>query len=115
MRVLSEGTLDAPETFCCDSAKVQLTNSCHDNHTTGTKQCPDQVITYSSKFREHYISPVGCPTYSIRFCPFCGTELPTSLRDEWFSELEALGISHPLFEVVPEPFKTSQWWKELKL
>ncbi|HEY1189121.1 MAG TPA: hypothetical protein VGE74_15815 [Gemmata sp.] len=45
----------------------------------------------------------------IRFCPWCGTRLPASLRDEWFAELERHGID-PSAGEVPAAFRSSAWW-----
>lgn len=47
----------------------------------------------------------------ISYCPICGEELPTSLREEWFAELEQLGID-PLNDPIPEPYKDGSWWRQ---
>ena len=44
----------------------------------------------------------------IRFCPWCGKALPTSLRDQWFAELQKLGIDP---EDAPEKYKTDAWYQ----
>jgi hypothetical protein len=59
---------------------------------------PDKVIVYYAKTREY-----GLPVYDgksiweadlsymvITFCPWCGNELPVSLRDRLFEEGELL-------------------------
>jgi hypothetical protein len=46
-------------------------------------------ITFSSKFREYALQLFDESGYTnvydvIAYCPWCGIELPRSLRDEWF-------------------------------
>jgi hypothetical protein len=74
----------------------------------------DKVVYYSSKFNEYGI-PIGDDVsyISIEFCPWCGSELPESLRERWFYELELLGYEEPLsVNNYPEKYKSSKWWKE---
>jgi hypothetical protein len=84
--------------FCCDELKGNL--------STGTlKTIP--------KFREIGV-PVndgGSAIVKINYCPWCGTKLPRSLRDDWFVALEELDLD-PYSENIPEKFKTSTWWDE---
>jgi hypothetical protein len=77
-----EEALDDPGDYCCESMKYQMTGTCRgaDIHTTGTEQCPKQVVTFNEKLLEYSISPVGLYSYQIQFCPWCGHELPKSLR-----------------------------------
>jgi hypothetical protein len=116
-RVLTfDDGLDAPEEFCCASIQYQMTGTCRgaDIHTTNTEQCPKQVITYSSRFREYHISPVNLYTYLISFCPFCGKEFPSSLRSKWFDDLKALGHDDPLTDdSIPEEYHSDAWWKNV--
>ena len=73
----------------------------------------DEVIRYSAALRE-YTLPVrdgGTSGIVIRFCPWCGHELPESLREEWFSALEALGVD-PWVDEVPREFRSAEWWEE---
>jgi hypothetical protein len=46
-----------------------------------------------------------------RFCPWCGTKLPDSLRDRWFDRLDELGLE-PEDEAVPKEMMSDQWWRE---
>lgn len=73
--------------------------------------CPDCLVNYRPKFREYglIIHDGGSSIIRIRFCPWCGSALPASLRDRWFKELEALGID-PGEQAVPEQYQTSEWW-----
>ena len=79
---------------------------------TGTDQCPDQMICYNAKLREYSLNPVGHISYTIRFCPSCGHKFPESLRDEWYSEIEKLGLEvWADRDKIPEKFKSDAWWK----
>jgi len=44
--------------------------------------CPDHTVYYSTEFKEYgIIVHDGGSTYSvIRYCPWCGSNLPTSSR-----------------------------------
>jgi hypothetical protein len=111
---VGEGSLDDPGEYCCDSNKHQLSGTCRgkDKHMTGTDQCPDQMICYNAKLREYSLNPVGHISYTIRFCPSCGHKFPESLRDEWYSEIEKLGLEvWADRDKIPEKFKSDAWWK----
>jgi hypothetical protein len=73
--------------------------------------CPDCLVQYSPKFREYglLVHDGGSSMVVIRFCPWCGTRLPESLRDRWFEELAALGIE-PGEQEVPAPYRSAAWW-----
>ena len=56
----------------------------------------------------------------IFYCPWCGTILPKSLNDEWFAILEKeYGLNDPdsneQKNMIPEEFKTDEWWKKRRL
>ena len=75
--------------------------------------CPDVLVIHTPKFREYGI-PVrdgGTSTVSIQFCPWCGADLPTSMRDAWFDELERLGID-PIEDEVPAKFQSQEWLEQ---
>jgi len=72
--------------------------------------------------------PIGL-TETLFFCPWCGTKLPSSLRDECFDaveresdeldeELAAKGIELDLPELFKarsirlKKYDTEEWWKE---
>jgi hypothetical protein len=63
------------------------------------------------KFREYGIPILdgGSSFQEIAYCPWCGRKLPESLRDEWFEELERLGLD-PSEDKVPEEYSSGQWW-----
>jgi hypothetical protein len=79
--------------------------------------CPDNLVTYSPKFREYGIiihsgGPPGSGSRAkstIRYCPWCGTKLPESLRDRWFDRLDELGLEP---EDAPESMQDGTWLEE---
>ena len=78
------------------------------------KHAEDQevAIVNNRRFREYGIRVLdgGTSVIRIKHCPWCGRELPESLRMAWFSRLEKLGL-----EVgdpdMPEEMKSDAWWK----
>jgi hypothetical protein len=47
---------------------------------------------------------------TIAFCPWCGAQLPESLRDRWFEALESLGFDNPFEQEIPKEYKTDEWY-----
>jgi len=48
------------------------------------------------------------------FCPWCGSQLPEGLGDEWAKILkEEYKLDNPFkeWDRVPPEFKTDEWWK----
>ena len=89
------------ETFCCKMMAENIVSE-------------DRIICYWEKFREYGI-PVhdgGSSMICIQYCPWCGKELPPSLRDEWFDRLERLGIKDP--SRAPSEMQNGTWWKSRK-
>jgi hypothetical protein len=84
--------------------------------------CPDMLaaladadvpIVYNDKFREYGLRILdgGSAVLLIRHCPWCGKELPSSLRDEWFDELERRGL-RPDDPDIPEDLRSGAWWRD---
>jgi len=53
-------------------------------------------------------------------CPWCGKKLPSSLNNTWFEILEKeYGLDDPDSKqqelLIPQEFKTDEWWKKRKL
>lgn len=73
--------------------------------------CPDALIAYIPKFDEYgiLIHDGGTAKASISFCPWCGTKLPDSRRDQWFGELERLGLD-PDTDELPVRMMDAGWW-----
>jgi hypothetical protein len=85
---------------CCDDMRAALAED-------------DLSIIFNSVFREYGIEYTdGGTSYRlIARCPWCGIQLPESLRDAWFDELETLGLD-PDDPNLPSRFRTSAWWDE---
>lgn len=71
-------------------------------------------LGYSPRFREFFLRarPGSAAVQLLQFCPFSGKSLPSSLRDRFFDELEALGLQDGLSDVdlAPEEFQGEAWW-----
>lgn len=76
-------------------------------------ECPDHLIKYSVRFNEYgiIIHDGGTSSISINFCPWCGSKLPDSKRDQWFDELEKLGYENPFEQEIPEKYKSDEWYR----
>ncbi len=70
------------------------------------------AITYNSMLREFGIpyTDGGTSIQLICHCPWCGAELPASLRDEWFAEIRALGLEWG-DPGIPEKLMSDAWWQ----
>lgn len=100
---------DRPLAYCCDSMKSRL-----EQFFTSPNDA-DTVIKYVAAFDEYGI-PIhdGGSGYSvINCCPWCGTRLPPSKRDEWFRALEELGYESPLTDDIPEKFRSADWYRQV--
>jgi hypothetical protein len=97
---------------CCDAMKTHLDFSCEQH--SSPFECPDALVFHSEKFDEYgLIVHNGGEIYVlIQFCPWCGTQMPQSLRNRWFEELEALGFDEPLDQDIPEQYKSGAWHRE---
>ena len=49
---------------------------------------------------------------TIKFCMWCGAELPKDLWNEWWDKLHALGIEDDGDPRVPASMQSDLWWKE---
>ena len=67
---------------CC-SRMIDAVESKCDQHEDRF-HCPDALVNYSEKFNEYglIVHDGGSSVIGINFCPWCGTELPKSIRDE---------------------------------
>lgn len=73
----------------------------------------DTPIFFSRKFDEYGLKVLdgGSSSILITHCPWCGQKLPESKRDQWFDEMEKLGID-PWTENVPDKYNTNEWFRE---
>ncbi|WP_438861326.1 DUF6980 family protein [Modestobacter roseus] len=71
-------------------------------------------VGYDDTYREYGIGiqDGGSSTLVITFCPFCGSGLPSSLRDKWFDRLEELGVE-PGEGNIPVHYLTGAWWRRV--
>lgn len=85
--------------FCCDEIARHLEEG-------------EVALSYADRFREYGIKILdgGSATQMIGFCPWCGTNLPTSLRDEWFDVLDELGLEAG-DPKIPEEMSSGMWWR----
>jgi hypothetical protein len=74
---------------------------------------PRVPVEYNARFREYSLALVeSVARQSIRYCPWCGAELPSSVRELFFTEMERLGIDYPS-ESPPAPFVDDTWWRAI--
>jgi len=75
----------------------------------------DVAVAFIAKFREYGIWNLdgGTSYQEIRFCPWCGSTLPESLRDKWFDTIQALGLKADDVSL-PKEFLTQEWWLSKK-
>lgn len=88
--------------FCCTELK---------SHIEGG----DLHLHFDPKFREIGIgySDDGMSIQLIRYCPWCASALPSSLRNAWFDELDALGLDPD--GDLPTIYRTDEWWRKKSL
>lgn len=96
---------------CCQEMREQVTFQC-DLHKDPF-QCPDALVAYEARYDEYglIIHDGGQSVLSIAHCPWCGSKLPESRRDQWFDELEALGVEDPWTQEVPEKYSDDAWYR----
>ena len=97
--------------ICCDTMRVQLTHKC-ERHPDPF-DCPDVLVVYKAKFDE-FGMPIhdgGRSVMSMRYCPWCGTQLAESKRDLWFDRLAGLGFDDPAQQPIPDEFCSDEWWR----
>jgi len=77
-------------------------------------QGPNRIVDWIASWNEYRI-PVPYDGYSstvIRFCPWCGSRLPASRREEWYRVLHSAGYSDPGGEDdIPQEFESDEWWR----
>lgn len=97
---------------CCDRMTKQVQSTCADHLVPAN--CPDSLIAYWPRFDEYGIRvrDGGGSVIAIKFCPWCGLNLPPSRRDEWFDRLRDLGIDDPGESPIPTPFQSDAWYRD---
>ncbi|MFV0460173.1 MAG: DUF6980 family protein [Actinomycetales bacterium] len=73
---------------------------------------PDVPLDYRPEFREISIRVLdgGTSGLAIRHCPFCGATLAGSLREDWFDQIEELGLD-PESPQIPAAMRSDSWWR----
>ena len=104
---------------CCKDIANNLycTNSqdiCNNKKTDDGK-----VVYFSARFREYGLpvknsEKIASSYITIDYCPWCGTKLPESKRDEWFDELEKLGYESPFEQDIPSDYQSEKWYERTK-
>ena len=97
--------------YCCEFMKYYLELNL--DETKNIKSL-EQIVIYERKFDEYgiVIHDGGESYIEIKYCPWCGKELPKSKRALWFDKLEEMGIESPDEEQIPKEFETDAWWKK---
>ncbi|WP_248812409.1 hypothetical protein [Frankia sp. AgPm24] len=103
--------LDGPH--CCAGLHDQVTFRCEDGHVE-PQDCPDALVCFVPKFQEYglRIHDGGDSSIMILHCPWCGTRLPDSARDDWFGSLERRGFD-PAEDVLPPEYSDESWLRGL--
>ena len=74
------------------------------------------ILEYNASMREYSTICYKDDGFLMYYCPFCGTQLPNSLRDQWFDEIsKELGFEVDLSidkRKIPSEFLTEEWWKK---
>lgn len=95
--------------YCCDRMRADLEHVCSQHRDRFS--CPDALVSYTAKFDEFglIVHDGARSEVRIAYCPWCGTRLPDSRRDQWFAELERRGID-PLAGTIPVEFENDAWF-----
>jgi len=72
------------------------------------------LVVYDEIFNEYYFRIKKGLIQCINFCPFCGENLPESMRESWFEKLDSLGIQVSILDIekndkIPSQFKSREW------
>lgn len=72
----------------------------------------DAPVLYTKKFDEYGLKiwDGGNSFILIDHCPWCGQKLSESRRNEWFDQLEKLGIKDPWKDNIPDKYLTDEWY-----
>ncbi len=72
----------------------------------------DEPLSYNAKFREYGIRVAdgGSSYITIKHCPWCGTSLPFSLRDQWRQEIASLGLEPEQVDSSSD-LASDRWWR----
>lgn len=73
-------------------------------------------IGYTPRFREYWMPLIAGhdALQLLNFCPWCGSELPRSLRADYFDALESLGLDVDIATAlgdIPPAYRDDTWWR----
>lgn len=81
----------------------------------------ERVVKYFVETREYGIQASEYIVQMLKFCPWCGKQLPPSLREKFFDVLE---LEYEIITNagdykdrpdIPEEFRSDKWWKKRNL
>ncbi len=73
---------------------------------------PGRHVVYDTVFDEYcLVREGGLDAAPISHCPWCGSGLPDSKRDQWFAELAQRGFTAD-DPGLDEAFRTDAWWRQ---
>lgn len=96
---------------CCENLREQVNYHCDQHPQPGS--CSGHLVRYAPEFDEYGLwihdgeNGSAGSSLAIAYCPFCGTSLPGSRRNEWFDLLESRGLEP---EDAPETMLGYGWW-----
>ena len=98
-----------PEQHCCLYMAFFISDPVIVPH-----QGPNPVLEWIAMWNEYRIpiSRTGYQVTRILHCPWCGSKLPASVKEEWYQTLYALGYSDPGNDHLPEEFNSDKWWRD---
>jgi hypothetical protein len=103
--------------FCCEGLQAIVEDpKCALKYRAYTR---DFILTVPEYLRVKKKNVVYS-NYKLSHCPRCGTKFPESLADEWYDIIEKeLGIDGLIGQdqehLIPEEYKTDEWWKKRRL
>jgi hypothetical protein len=78
----------------------------------GGDGAPEVAIVYDPRYDEYGVHLYDKSVLGIRHCPWCGTALPPSRREEWFRRLAEMGFHDPVDQFIPEAFRSDAWYRK---
>lgn len=91
---------------CCDDMNTHL----EVGDVPAAAAAPGRHVVYDAVFDEYcLVREGGLDASPITHCPWCGSGLPASKRDQWFAALAQRGLS-PDDPDLDEAFRSDAWW-----
>lgn len=96
------------ESHCCLGMAYAISRPLLTPH-----QGPNRIVDWIASWSEYRI-PVPYDGYAstiLRFCPWCGSSLPRSRKEEWYQTVYELGFTDPGEQDIPAAFNSDSWWR----